>query len=142
MKNNVILVQDIPINITNDYICLADIANGKYDAFLDLRGSRIIDIAASKLIVEEAGAIVTNKYGEKLDNRLSIYEKAVVVSAGNEDLHKQIIKIINNICYIYLIGGLSNENKQKKDEVNRRFRSCSRVAYEYGFTAHSSRKCH
>ena len=75
---------------------LAYVANGKYDAFLDLRGSRIIDIAASKLIVEEAGAIVTDKYGEKLENRLSIYEKAVVVSAGNEDLHNQIIKIINN----------------------------------------------
>ena len=75
---------------------LAYVASGKYDAFLDLRGSRIIDIAASKLIVEEAGAIVTNKYGEKLDSRLSIYEKAVVVSAGNEDLHNQIIKIINN----------------------------------------------
>lgn len=75
---------------------LAYVANGKYDAFLDLRGSRIIDIAASKLIVEEAGAIVTNKYGEKLDNKLSIYEKAVVVSAGNDDLHNQIIKIINN----------------------------------------------
>ena len=75
---------------------LAYVASGKYDAFLDLRGSRIIDIAASKLIVEEAGAIVTNKYGEKLDSRLSIYEKAVVVSAGNQDLHNQIIKIINN----------------------------------------------
>ena len=75
---------------------LAYVASGKYDAFLDLRGSRIIDIAASKLIVEEAGAIVTNKYGEKLENRLSIYEKAVVVSAGNQDLHNQIIKIINN----------------------------------------------
>ena len=75
---------------------LAYVASGKYDAFLDLRGSRIIDIAASKLIVEEAGAIVTNKYGEKLNSRLSIYEKAVVVSAGNEDLHNQIIKIINN----------------------------------------------
>ncbi len=75
---------------------LAYVASGKYDAFLDLRGSRIIDIAASKLIVEEAGAIVTDKYGEKLNSRLSIYEKAVVVSAGNQDLHKQIIKIINN----------------------------------------------
>ena len=75
---------------------LAYVASGKYDAFLDLRGSRIIDIAASKLIVEEAGAIVTDKYGEKLDSRLSIYEKAVVVSAGNPDLHNQIIKIINN----------------------------------------------
>ena len=75
---------------------LAYVASGKYDAFLDLRGSRIIDIAASKLIVEEAGAIVTDKYGEKLNSRLSIYEKAVVVSAGNHDLHNQIIKIINN----------------------------------------------
>ncbi|WP_407463354.1 bifunctional NADP phosphatase/NAD kinase [Methanobrevibacter sp.] len=75
---------------------LAYVASGKYDAFLDLRGSRIIDIAASKLIVEEAGAIVTDKYGEKLNSRLSIYEKAVVVSAGNPDLHNQIIKIINN----------------------------------------------
>ena len=63
---------------------LAYVASGKYDAFLDLRGSRIIDI------------IVTDKYGEKLDSRLSIYEKAVVVSAGNPDLHNQIIKIINN----------------------------------------------
>ena len=75
---------------------LAYVASGKYDAFLDLRGSRIIDIAASKLIVEEAGAIVTDKYGERLNSRLSIYEKAVVVSAGNPDLHNQIIKIINN----------------------------------------------
>ena len=32
---------------------LSYIASGKYDAFLDLRGSRIIDIAAAKLIVEE-----------------------------------------------------------------------------------------
>ncbi len=75
---------------------LAYIASGKYDAFLDLRGSRIIDIAASKLIVEECGAIVTNRYGEKLDNKLSIYEKTVVVAAGNSELHKKIIKIINN----------------------------------------------
>lgn len=34
---------------------LSYVASGRYDAFLDLRGSRIIDIAASKLIVEEAG---------------------------------------------------------------------------------------
>ena len=75
---------------------LAYVADGKYDSFLDLRGSRIIDIAASKLIVEECGAIVTNRYGEKLDNKLSIYEKTVVVAAGNNTLHKKIIKIINN----------------------------------------------
>lgn len=75
---------------------LGYIASGQYDAFLDLRGSRIIDIAASQLIVKESGAIVTNKYGEKLDNKLSIYEKVVIVCAGNEELHSKIIKIINN----------------------------------------------
>ena len=75
---------------------LSYVASGRYDAFLDLRGSRIIDIAASKLIVEEAGAIITSKHGEKLNNTLSIYEKAIVVAANNKILHKQIIDILND----------------------------------------------
>ena len=75
---------------------LSYVASGRYDAFLDLRGSRIIDIAASKLIVEEAGAIITSKHGEKLNNKLSIYEKAIVVAANNKILHKQIIDILND----------------------------------------------
>lgn len=75
---------------------LSYVASGKYDAFLDLRGSRIIDIAASKLILEEAGGIITNKYGEKLDNKLSIYEKTIVVAANNEILHNQIVNILND----------------------------------------------
>ena len=75
---------------------LSYVASGKYDAFLDLRGSRIIDIAASKLIVEEVGGIITNKYGEKLNNKLSIYEKTIVVAANNKILHNQIIDILND----------------------------------------------
>ena len=75
---------------------LSYVASGRYDAFLDLRGSRILDIAASKLIVEEAGCIITNKYGQKLDNPLSIYEKTIVVAANNEIMHKQIIDILND----------------------------------------------
>lgn len=75
---------------------LSYVASGRYDAFLDLRGSRIIDIAASKLIVEEAGGIITDKYGEKLDNKLSIYERTIVVAANNNILHKQIIDILND----------------------------------------------
>ena len=75
---------------------LSYVASGRYDAFIDLRGSRIIDIAASKLILEEAGCIITNKYGQKIDNNLSIYEKAVVVAANNRILHKQMIDILNN----------------------------------------------
>lgn len=75
---------------------LSYVASGKYDAFLDLRGSRILDIAASKLILEEAGGVITNKYGEKLNNKLSIYEKTIVVAANNEILHNQIVNILND----------------------------------------------
>ncbi|MDO5848271.1 MAG: bifunctional NADP phosphatase/NAD kinase [Methanobrevibacter sp.] len=75
---------------------LSYVASGKYDAFLDLRGSRIIDIAASKLILEEAGGIITNKYGEKLNNKLTIYEKTIVVAANNEILHRQIVNILTD----------------------------------------------
>lgn len=75
---------------------LSYVASGRYDAFLDLRGSRIIDIAAAKLILEEAGGIITDKYGEKLNNTLSIYEKTIVVAANTTILHKQMIDILND----------------------------------------------
>ena len=75
---------------------LSYVASGRYDAFLDLRGSRIIDIAGAKLIVEEAGAIVTDKYGEPLNNKLSIHERAIVVAANNKILHDQLIDILND----------------------------------------------
>ena len=75
---------------------LSYVASGRYDAFLDLRGSRIIDIAASKLIVEEAGGIITDKYGEKLNNKLSIHERTIVVAANTKALHRQIIDILND----------------------------------------------
>ena len=74
---------------------LAYISNAKYDAFIDMRGSRIIDIAASKLIAEESGAIVTDENGNKLKNNLGIHEKTIVVGAGNLELHKKIINTIN-----------------------------------------------
>ena len=75
---------------------LSYVASGRYDAFIDLRGSRIIDIAASKLIVEEAGGIITDKYGEKLNNNLSIHERTIVVAANNKILHKQMIDLLHD----------------------------------------------
>ena len=72
------------------------VASGRYDACIDLRGSRIIDIAASKLILEEAGGIITDKYGEKLNNKLSIHEKTIVIAANNKILHKQMIDTLND----------------------------------------------
>ncbi|MDR2966579.1 MAG: bifunctional NADP phosphatase/NAD kinase [Methanobacteriaceae archaeon] len=72
---------------------LCFVANGRYDVFMDMRKSRIMDIAASKLIVEEAGAIVTDHNGKKLKNKLAISEKTFIVGAANEKIHSKIIQL-------------------------------------------------
>lgn len=53
---------------------------------------RVVDIAASTLILREAGGIVTNILGEELDMPFSLDEHTSVVAACNMDLVKEIIK--------------------------------------------------
>ena len=52
---------------------------------------RIIDIAASTLILREAGGIVTNVFGEELDMPFSLDERSSVVAACSEEVIKKII---------------------------------------------------
>ena len=52
---------------------------------------RVIDIAASTLILREAGGFVTNISGEELDMPFNLEERTSVVAACNMDLIKQII---------------------------------------------------
>ena len=52
---------------------------------------RIVDIAASTLILREAGGIVTNVLGEQLDMPFSLEERTSVVAACNMDLIQKII---------------------------------------------------
>lgn len=52
---------------------------------------RVVDIAASSLILREAGGIVTNIYGEELDMPFSLDERSSVVAACNEELVKKIV---------------------------------------------------
>ena len=52
---------------------------------------RVIDVAASTLIVREAGGVVTNIKGEKLDMPLDLDERSSVIAAGNEELIRKII---------------------------------------------------
>jgi len=72
------------------------LANGKYDIFMDMRKSRVMDIAAAKLIAEESGAIVTDYNGEKLKNKLTITEKVYIVGSGNKRIHEKIIKELSD----------------------------------------------
>jgi myo-inositol-1(or 4)-monophosphatase len=47
---------------------MALVASGRLDAFVDLRGMlRIVDVAAGKLILEEAGGTITDANGKKLE---------------------------------------------------------------------------
>ena len=73
---------------------LCYVADGTYDAFLDIRGNlRVVDIAAAKLIVEEAGGTVTNEHGKSLDNKLKVTERTSLVAACNSNVHKGILNI-------------------------------------------------
>ena len=52
---------------------------------------RIVDIAASTLVLREAGGIVTNVFGEELDMPFSLDDRSSVVAACSEDIVKKIV---------------------------------------------------
>lgn len=54
---------------------------------------RVTDIAASTLIVREAGGVVANANGEPLDMPLSLDERVSVIAACNEELVKRIVSL-------------------------------------------------
>ncbi|KZX14557.1 bifunctional NADP phosphatase/NAD kinase [Methanobrevibacter curvatus] len=68
---------------------------GKYDVFMDLRRSRILDFAAAKIIIEEAGSIISDKYGNKLKTKLRISEKVPIIASANEKIHQKVLDHIN-----------------------------------------------
>jgi myo-inositol-1(or 4)-monophosphatase len=74
---------------------LCYVASGTYDAFMDLRGNlRIVDIAAAKLIVEEAGGVVTDEKGRALNGKLNVKERTDMIAACNMNLHREIMKVM------------------------------------------------
>ena len=52
---------------------------------------RVTDIAASTLIVREAGGTVTNIAGEEIDLPLSLDERTSVITAGSKNIVEYII---------------------------------------------------
>ena len=74
------------------------VASGKLDAFMDLRGMlRIVDVAAGKLILEEAGGIITNASGEMLHldaNMNSKMWQRTDLIGSNGLLHNDLLNLI------------------------------------------------
>ncbi len=77
---------------------LCYVADGTYDAFLDIRGNlRIVDVSAAKLIVEEAGGLVTNEENQPLYGKLNVLERTSIIASGNKEVHKELMNIIGGI---------------------------------------------
>jgi myo-inositol-1(or 4)-monophosphatase len=74
---------------------LCYVADGTTDAFIDIRGKlRTTDMAASWLILKEAGAIVTTPDGEPLNARLSPKQHVSFIAAGNTEIHRVILNLM------------------------------------------------
>ncbi len=73
---------------------LCYIASGIFDAFIDMRSMlRVTDIAAGKLIVEEAGGMVTNGKGERLSTPLDVKQRVNMV-ASNGAVHDKLLELV------------------------------------------------
>ncbi|MGC9345279.1 MAG: inositol monophosphatase family protein [Candidatus Bathyarchaeales archaeon] len=74
---------------------LCYVADGTTDAFIDIRGKlRTTDMAASWLIIKEAGAKITTPEGKPLNVKLSPKQKVAFIAAANQKIHKTILNLI------------------------------------------------
>lgn len=73
---------------------LCHVAKGDYHGLVDLRGAlRVTDIAAGKLILEEAGGVISD--GAQDASILNL-EGLSIVACGNEDLHRKALRCSND----------------------------------------------
>jgi myo-inositol-1(or 4)-monophosphatase len=71
------------------------VAAGLTDAFIDLRKKiRTTDIAASFLILKEAGGVVTDQNNKPINVELNPKQKLSFIASGNLVLHKEILGLI------------------------------------------------
>jgi myo-inositol-1(or 4)-monophosphatase len=77
---------------------LCFLAEGKTDAFVDLRGRmRITDIAGGYLIAREAGAVVTLTKEPRAAPDLSLRARFNFVAAANKSLHMRVMGAIRSV---------------------------------------------
>ena len=78
---------------------LCYVANGLTDAFVDLRGKlRTTDVAASFLILKEAGGIITSPDNQKVNVKLDPKQTLSFVASGNGQIHQKILSLVNCTC--------------------------------------------
>lgn len=74
---------------------LCYVASGKLDAIVDVRKAlRVTDMAAGKLILEEAGGLVTDGYGNSLKLPDNVTARVEMV-ASNRHVHEKLLKLLS-----------------------------------------------
>ncbi|MBW6470003.1 MAG: bifunctional fructose-bisphosphatase/inositol-phosphate phosphatase [Methanosarcinaceae archaeon] len=72
---------------------LCYVASGRMDAFVDVRRAlRLTDVAAGKFILEKAGGMVSNEYGDPLELPNGLMNRVDMV-ASNGHAHIDILKL-------------------------------------------------
>ena len=76
---------------------LCYVASGRLDAFVEVRGRmRVTDMAASQLIVREAGGLITSETGRSLDAPTSTPQfRLSFLAAGNKNLLNRILSVLH-----------------------------------------------
>ncbi|HOV52668.1 MAG TPA: bifunctional fructose-bisphosphatase/inositol-phosphate phosphatase [Methanothrix sp.] len=73
---------------------MAMVASGKLDAFVDLRGMmRVVDVAAGKLILEEAGGLITDADGKELHLDGNMWQRTDLIGS-NGLRHLDLLRLI------------------------------------------------
>lgn len=76
---------------------LCYVALGRMNAFVDMRGVlRLVDIAAAKIVLEEAGGTVTDAEGRPLRGELSkFYQGINLIAASRRELHRKLLRALS-----------------------------------------------
>ncbi|MEX2720400.1 MAG: inositol monophosphatase family protein [Candidatus Wukongarchaeota archaeon] len=73
------------------------VADGSTDAFIDIRGKlRVTDMAASYLILREAGGIMVSPEGEELNVPLEPTQRLSFIAAANNRIYEAIQEALNS----------------------------------------------
>ncbi|MCD7781281.1 MAG: bifunctional fructose-bisphosphatase/inositol-phosphate phosphatase [Methanosphaera sp.] len=74
---------------------LCYVADGTYDVFLDIGQVRVLDIAASQLIIKENGGLITDRNKMPLKSRLDLIEKTSIIATTNKELQEDVLQLID-----------------------------------------------
>ena len=74
---------------------LCFVAEGRTDAFVDLRGRiRVTDLAGAYLIAAEAGAAISGERGEELSATFDLSHRLSFIASGNAAMHREILEVL------------------------------------------------